>query len=279
MAKKRTTKRLILIVCEGAKTEYQYFSWLAEKVAIPNNVWDGVEVSNSTTIPNDISIPQKSELGNARKKRQLKSENPNKRLKDKDILKELWEHVYGTDIDSEKYENIAAQPLRYVAQAQCIEQYQGVYDELWAVFDKNGHTHHKEAFERAEQKVNGKITNIAFSSRSFEQWIVLHFEKSNRIFEKTECREDKKNLDCNATQGCQGETCLLGYIRKNHLPNYEKSSKNNLFALMDELAKRHAAAFENAVWLRQQFPSPTLPIYERNPFTNVDELVRTLIQS
>ncbi len=277
MARKRQIERLLLIICEGTKTETQYFKWLSEVIAIPKGIWSKVEVHSSDTIPNDISISKNGELG-ARKKRQFRSENPNKRNQTKDVLRELWEHVYGTDIDSKKYEDIKAQPLRYVAQAQCIEQDQGVYDELWAVFDKNGHKYHKEAFERAQQKVNGKVTNIAFSNRSFEQWILLHFEKSNRIFEQTECKEGKKSLECNALQGCKGETCLVGYIRKNYLSNYEKSSDNEeLTLMMDELIKRHDSAFENANWLRQQYTNSDLPIYERNPYSDVDALIKSLL--
>ena len=127
----------MLIVCEGTNTETQYFGWLAEKHAYPKKIWDKIEVCSNTTIPNDIVIPKQSELGK-RKIKPLKNENPNKRKKQNDVLKELWEYVYGTDIDSEKYEDIKAQPLRYVAQAQCIEEHKGVYDEIWAVFDKNG---------------------------------------------------------------------------------------------------------------------------------------------
>lgn len=278
MAKRKLTKRLLLIVCEGTNTEPQYFGWLAENYAYPNQIWDKIEICNSTTIPNDIVIPKPSELNGKRKLRQLKFENPNKRKKEKDILKDLWEYVYGTDIDSEKYESIKAQPLRYVAQAQCIEEHQGVYDEIWAVFDKNGHTHHKEAFERAKRLVNDKKTNIAFSSRSFEQWILLHFEKSDKVFEQTECKNDKIPLGCNETIGCKGETCLVGYIRKNYHLGYEKSNKNsNLSQLMQTLVARQDMAFQNAIWLREQKQNLQNKIYELNPYTDMDVLVKSIL--
>lgn len=76
---KRKTERLLLIVCEGTNTETQYFGWLAEKYAYPNNIWDKIEVCNNTIIPNDIVIPKQGELGGKRKTRPLKFENPNKR--------------------------------------------------------------------------------------------------------------------------------------------------------------------------------------------------------
>lgn len=279
---KKLTKRLLLIVCEGTNTEIQYFGWLAEKYAYPNNIWDKIEVCSNTAIPNEIIIPKTSELGGKRKKRPLKFENPNKRKSQKDVLKELWEYVYGTDIDSEKYEDIKAQPLRYVAQAQCIEKHQCVYDEIWAVFDKNGHTHHQEAFERAKRIVNGKETKIGFSSRSFEQWILLHFEKSDTPFEQTECKIDKTPVGCNDTLGCQGEKCLVGYIRKNYIFNYEKSNKNtNLQQLMNNLVAKHDMAFQNAIWLREQKQNELLTnqrkIHELNPYSDVDILVKSIL--
>lgn len=279
---KRKIERLLLIVCEGTNTETQYFGWLAEKYAYPNKIWDKIEVCSNAIIPNDIVMPKASELGGQRKKRPLKFENPNKRKSQNDVLKELWEYVYGTDIDSEKYEDIKAQPLRYVAQAQCIEEHQGVYDEIWAVFDRNGHTHHQEAFERAKRLVNGKKTHIGFSSRSFEQWILLHFEQSDKPFELTECKIDKIPIGCNETLGCKGEKCLVGYIRKNYYPNYEKSNKNdNLPNLMNVLIARHTIAFQNAIWLREQKQNELKvnhhQIYQINPYVDIDILVKRIL--
>jgi hypothetical protein len=55
------------------------------------------------------------------------------------------------------------------------------FDELWVVFDKDGYTKHKEAFELA--KSNG--INVCFSSISFETWVLLHFELNCNSFEKS----------------------------------------------------------------------------------------------
>ena len=174
---------------------------------------------------------------------------------------------------------VQAVPLRYVALTQCYDElYKGIYDELWAVFDKNGHTHHKEAFELAAKGVNGKKTYIGFSSRSFEEWILLHFEKNQIKFEKTTCAlcEDKKNQT-----SCHGEMCLVGYLRTNYLPNYAKSNKNNnLNELMQTLYDKQNVAFENTAWLRAQMQSELKQsdekIYLLNPYTDVDVLVKKI---
>ena len=74
----------------------------------------------------------------------------------------------------EKYKAV---PIRYVREAQeGLED--GVYESTWAVFDKDYHPEHKEAFKLAKQEIDENKVNIAFSSISFEQWILLHFEKT-----------------------------------------------------------------------------------------------------
>ena len=162
-----------------------------------------------------------------------------------------------------------------------------MYEELWAVFDKDGHSHHKEAFERAVQEVNNKKVQIGFTSRSFEHWIILHFEKNKTTFSVSECKNEKGvPIICDSENGCKGETCLAGYIRTNTpLKNYQKSNnKDSLKSMMDILLqpKYLNNAFENAKWLREEIKNTPLlkdkKCYELNPYTDVDVLVRTLIE-
>ena len=40
-----------------------------------------------------------------------------------------------------------------MAQAQLIEKEQQMHEELWAVFDMDGHSHHQQAYERAEKEM------------------------------------------------------------------------------------------------------------------------------
>ncbi|MEO0041516.1 MAG: hypothetical protein RL329_964 [Bacteroidota bacterium] len=274
-------EKVLLIVCEGTATEPQYFRWLVENKS--NNIWSRVEIRDNTTLPDDISFQKPTELsgGKTRPTRQLKFENPNKRKDNqRNVLEELLIYLYGNVEGIKKYKDVQAVPLRYVALTQCYDElYKGIYDELWAVFDKNGHTHHQEAFELAKKGVNGKKTYIGFSSRSFEEWILLHFEKNQIKFEKTTCAlcEDKRNQT-----SCHGKICLVGYLRTHYLPNYAKSNKNNnLNELMQTLFDKQNIAFENAAWLRTQMQSELKEkeekIYLLNPYTDLDMLVKKMI--
>lgn len=46
-----------------------------------------------------------------------------------------------------------------------------------------------EAFEEAGKVIDGKVIHIAFSSRSFEYYLLLHFEYVYHSFVATECGE------------------------------------------------------------------------------------------
>ena len=75
---------------------------------------------------------------------------------------------------------------------------------------------------------------------------------------------------------------MIGYIRVNTpLKNYAKSNKQeNLKAMMDILLnkKKLQSAFENAAWLRFiQKNKSNKKIYEINPYTDVDILVKKLL--
>lgn len=282
---KRKFNRCILIVCEGTKTEHDYFEYIASHVSYPKGIWDNVVVCDNKTIPKDFPIPEPTELG-TRKKRNFV--NPNKhKISERNILKELCVYLYGEDIGIDEYENIKAVPLRYVAQAQLIEEEQQMYEELWAVFDMDGHSHHKQAYERAEKEVNGKKVQIGFTSRSFEYWILLHFEKNKTQFSSSECRnEQKKSLECNSEQGCKGTKCLAGYLRTfTPLRNYEKSNSTEKLDDMMKLllnTKYLDSAFENADWLRKEIKNDDnlkdKVCYELNPYTDVDILVKRLTE-
>jgi hypothetical protein len=124
-------------------------------------------------------------------------------------------------------------------------------DEAWAVFDKNGYTKHNEAFDKA-----GKKVNIAFSSISFEFWILLHFEYTTRPFEKA------------------GE--LIKYLKhKGYLAEYDKADKDTFSLIKYKLstAIQHAERVRDC---QRKSNPPGTAIYEMNPYTNVDELVEVI---
>ncbi len=75
------------------------------------------------------------------------------------------------------------------------------YESVWVVFDKDKHTKIPDAFNEANNH-KPKI-NIAFSVICFEYWILLHFEKTTKLF-----------LNCNE---------IIKYIKqKKYIPDYDK---------------------------------------------------------
>ncbi|SDZ77210.1 RloB-like protein [Arachidicoccus rhizosphaerae] len=129
------------------------------------------------------------------------------------------------------------------------------FDELWVVFDKDGYTKHKKAFNLAKEN---KI-NVAFSSISFEMWILLHFERNNYSF--------TKSANIINDKFCDGEK---------YLEDYAKSGDYNLYPKIQD---KNLKAFGNASWLRNWLNSnnPLYTIYEVNPYTDVDSLVKKLL--
>lgn len=150
------------------------------------------------------------------------------------------------DVRVVKVEKNTAKEL--VEKAVALREIPG--DEVWAVFDKNGYTKHHEAFKRAKaQKVN-----IAFSSISFEYWILLHFEYSTRPFSSA----DK----------------IIGYLKNKSYMNYEKNDET----IYDSIKDRTRTAMTHARKVRkyQCEANPAYKIYELNPYTNVDELLKAI---
>ncbi len=128
------------------------------------------------------------------------------------------------------------------------------FNELWAVFDKNGYTKHEEAFQLAKKN----DIHIAFSSIAFETWILLHFERCAKAFSKSMEIIDEKF----SNEG--------GY-----LPLYAKSGEFNVYPLIN---KNIDTALRNAAWLRaiQKLKNPTTETFDLNPYTEVDFLVKKI---
>ncbi len=133
------------------------------------------------------------------------------------------------------------------------------FDEVWAVFDKNGYTKHQDAFDLANKPIQGKIVNIAFSSISFEHWVLLHFEKSNIAFPKS-------------------KDVIQRLIAHGYFPEYEKKTYIDTFS---KLKDKTETALENSAWLQHQLAStgslPGTPVYQLNPYSNVGDLVKRLL--
>lgn len=261
MAKKTKTDYTILIVCEGTNTEPNYFQGIQEHIA-KDNLWiDDVEITISPKPPlddDDLKPQPTPKHKTERKRRQLRpvKNEPTPTIEDK----------------------YKAVPIRYVREAQQgLED--GTFDEVWAVFDKDGHPKPEEAYELAKTVIEGKIVNIAFSSISFEHWILLHFEKNNTAFLKSECKdgtgENKKPIGCGTgvSNDCYGAKCVIGYLKTGQYLDYEKGM--NIYA---KIKSKTQLALENSAWLRFQQINNALPIWKQNPYTNIDVLVKRLLR-
>lgn len=127
------------------------------------------------------------------------------------------------------------------------------FSEVWVVFDKDGYTKHQEAFQLAEDN----NVNIAFSSISFETWILLHFERDKYPY--------AKSADIITSKFTSNQT---------YLPTYCKAGEFNVMPLIE---KNLLIAFQNASWLRNQTYVAGSPIYSAHPYTDVDILVKKLL--
>jgi hypothetical protein len=129
------------------------------------------------------------------------------------------------------------------------------FDEVWAVFDKDNHPKLEEVFSMREFK---KIKK-AFSSISFEHWVLLHFEKSLTAFSRSE----------DVVQRLRDQDYLPTYCKRQDYDLYPKIKENTDIAI------------ENSAWLRREKHEDLInqnnKIYMINPYTNVDKLVSYLL--
>jgi hypothetical protein len=152
------------------------------------------------------------------------------------------------------------------------------YDIVWVVFDKDGYSLHQEAFALAKSEKLGKPLNIAFSSIAFEYWVLAHFERNANGFLKSECRVGKKPRGCGtalAAADCAGMLCVCGRLRtQNFLSAYGKQADYDLYPKVRHLIP---TALINAAWLRHQQRKRDSPIFDLNPYTDVDVLIKKLL--
>jgi hypothetical protein len=129
------------------------------------------------------------------------------------------------------------------------------YDEVWAVFDKDGYTKHEKAFDDADK--HG--IKLAFSSIAFEHWILLHYEQNRTAFPKSQN--------------------VIDYLEQaGYFTGYSKKADISIYPRLQNLTK---TAIENAAWLRMEMAKNIAAgddkIYELNPYTTVDKLVMKLL--
>jgi hypothetical protein len=275
MRKIKPLARTLLIVCEGASTEPKYFEALAA-ISLDKEIYSNIEVYPAPK--EEESAEEREQVRN--KKRPTRQISGGTQKVPERIVEEADQDELAF-INTKKGVETWPLPVRYIKEARDRVKAEG-YNEAWTVFDMDGHARPDKAYELAGIKVKNIKINIAFSAISFEHWILMHFEKNNYPFNKSQCKdpktEDSKECGTGAHQDdCQGKSCVSGHmILSKHLQSYDKGNSGKLF---DKLLPLTNHAIENAAWLRAM-QAPQLekdPLWEVNPYTDVDFLVKRLL--
>ncbi|MBU3548103.1 RloB family protein [Polynucleobacter sp. P1-05-14] len=141
-------------------------------------------------------------------------------------------------------------PVNLVNKAEQLNLTNDGYDHIYCVFDKDIH----ESFDRAREKIRSLSRRTrkplpikeAVSIPSFELWVLLHFEQTDRSF------------------GTSAE--VVRYIsNQNHIRAYKKADD----LICQELITRLETAIKNAGWLERRGHTSN-----ENPMTNVHKLVQ-----
>ncbi len=245
----------LCIVCEGEATEPGFYK----------NYYEYIKKEYSPRyIIKVIPEPSTHEKNNKRTKRVTGNRNTN-----------------NSTIDTVERTHInEPMPLNWVLEG--IDQLD-THNEVWVVFDKDGHPAVKEAFEKIlSEREREKNIHLAFSSRCFEMFLLEHFEYNSTCFEKCECKikinGKTVSLDCCSDSpkdgACNGDVCINGYARSK---KYWDNSKNtDTFCYIDNIWRGIVNA-HNLSW-ESLANDHTTPIYERNPFLNTYLLSLRMIE-
>lgn len=160
------------------------------------------------------------------------------------------------------------------------------FSEVFVVFDKDGHPKMKEAFEEAASPdSNGKKVTVILNSRSFEYYMLLHFERIYRAFEKTECGEKDKTthhtryFHCGlpsaiVDKACTGDVCINGYARTNRY--WYDSKDEHTFVSATNIWR----GLENSEFVRNLALSLNQDncVYELNPYVEFQDILARLME-
>lgn len=265
----KATQYSMLLICEGTHTEPNFFGAMVEWLKEEGKINFIVKILPKPTITSDDNDLDLNRGASTRKKRTVKKDTPEQQ-------------------ELEKTPQFQGQPPLNWVEAGINHLH--TYDEVWVIFDKDGHPKTQEAFKRAEkEEVDGKKVKIAFSSRCFEYYLLLHFEFIYKAFEKSECNGKKYSdngqksktvsyhcMTKRAVKGkaCQGDKCINGYAR---LKGYWENSKGeqSTFPLVKDklwigICNAHTVRWKSNMLHGTDF-------YVRNPYVDADKLICRLL--
>lgn len=256
----RQTKKVIHIICEGTHTEPQFFGSIRDRIIDGKYNIGNCEINiiPKPVIPAEADLPGTVEVrGSYRAKKVRRVAKPGE--------------------TAEGFLTGFPTPLNWIKTAQ-EKLKESSTDEAWTVFDMDGHPAMAEAFAAAKEEIDGRTVGIAFSSRSFEYYLLLHFEYLYKEFNATECGKrvngKKKTLKCmlpDAKPGsCQGDMCINGYARSKGYWLKSKSTES-MFPLIEDKLN---IGIIHAHWLRTESNQKDSRVeYERNPYVTIDKLI------
>ncbi|WP_459186996.1 RloB family protein [Parabacteroides sp. APC149_11_2_Y6] len=256
----RQSRKVIHIICEGTHTEPQFFGSIRDRVIDGKYNIGNCEIN---IIPKPINSDDSNIVGTVEPRGSYKPKKKRTAIKDAETEVEI---LKGFPV-----------PLNWIKTAQEILR-ERREDEAWAVFDKDGHPAIAEAFAAAGEEIGGRKVGIAFSSRSFEYYLLLHFEYIYKEFNATECkgyvRNKLKPLNCmlaDAKEGsCNGDKCINGYARSKGYWNESKKIES-MFPLVED---RLLIGIVNAYRLREESNNrDSRLIYQKNPYVTTDGLI------
>lgn len=233
MANRQLHKENIVILCEGTKTEYQYFSSIREYLIKKNlNRFSDFKV-----------VPVESEMVNPPGKRKRRKLKPSADGLDLSIC------YYCLQEDSRKlYKDYRQYPTRFVRETKLyMERYH--YQTGWAVYDHDNHPDRENASKLADQWG----VHVAFSSRCFEEWLLMHFERNATVFSESECKKadgEPRKCGTGVPNDCHGTKCIGGRLREmQYIPGYEKKEASGLFE--EYTLSRLEQSLVNEAWLNR----------------------------
>ena len=295
MAKKSFKTNNLVIICEGTETEQPYFEYLANKV---KDQFDDIKVIPSTEEKLAAEDVRKNQ--NRRMKKLASGNNERARQ----IPPYVMETENEDDIE-ENYNKYKRAPAKYMREAYLWIKNKG-YSEAWAVYDLDDtddpdHTVHKCANELINDNPTLSL-HKAFSAYSFEEWLLLNFERCNTAFRNSAYKkvEGKKHIndpeyDCNGRQcqhkkKCEAE-CIGDYLNSKGYAKYisdkypnegskkkddgysKNDGKSYARAIYEDEKLRHRA-YVNAAWSRSLNDAE---FFDCNPYSDIDLLIMRLL--
>lgn len=285
MAKKHFKTNNLVIICEGTETEFPYFEYIKEKI---KNNFDDIKIVLSHE--EKLALDKFREQENRKLKKIAYKDNECQKTYPLYITLEECE-----DDVAKNYDKYKQAPAKYVREAYLWLKVKK-YSEAWAVYDLDDtdDLDHK-VHQRANELVNGiPLLNKAFSAYSFEEWILLNFERCptafrNSAFKKTKDQKASNNCKgrfCKHKSRCKSE-CIGDYLTRkcyvNDLCNKYSNKQSNEYnknqvvnfakAIYEDETLRHRA-YVNAAWSRSL---NNKLFYECNPYSDVDKLIMRLL--